>query len=105
MSWGRLTLALLVVMALVWPSTAAAVPTLTKKQAVRAVTREVKVEYRLDYPDVTCKRLSRVRMKCRFQGLTDADVFEGNIEGHRGTAYVQRYSYGIDVRITSYRRA
>jgi len=55
------------------------------------------------YPKVTCSKLTSKRYRCKFKGLTRRDVSEGNVDGHSGSAYVIRYSYGIDVRLFGYR--
>lgn len=77
---------------------------LTRKQAIRAVEREARSSYGMPDAAVSCKKLTAKMQKCRFWGLTRADYREGNIGGHSGTAYVRRYSYGIDVRVVGFRR-
>jgi curli biogenesis system outer membrane secretion channel CsgG len=100
-----LILAAIVAAALVAPSPVSAkVASLTHAQAVRAVEREVKAEYNMSYPDVTCKKLTAKRQKCRFHGLARDDVRDNNVGGHSGTAYVTRLRYGTDVRVTSYHK-
>lgn len=98
-------LALLVLSLIVFVPEAAATSKLTSSQAKRAVKREIRSQYDVAYYDsLTCARLTRVKMKCHFDVVTDDDVADGNIEGHRGVAYATKYSDGIDVRITSFRK-
>lgn len=89
---------------LVASPSAAAASSLTSKQAIRAVEREVRFDYGMRYPDVFCRRLEYNLQKCHFWGLTHRDELKGDLTGHSGNAYVRRYASGIDVRITNYRR-
>lgn len=90
----------------VFPSGAAGLgfSSLSRKQAVRAVEKEVRTDYGMRYPDVTCRRLEANLQKCHFWGMDHHDELENDLAGHSGNAYVQRYADGIDVRITGYRR-
>src|SRR3954468_15479803 len=83
---------------------AAAASSLTSKQAVRAVEREIRTDYGMKTSFVTCRRLGANLQKCHFWGLSHRDELKGDLTGHSGNAYVRRYASGVDVRITGYRR-
>jgi len=98
-----LILVAIVAMGCIAPTIASA-RDLTRAQAIRAVEREVDSTYGNTPDEVVCRKLTAKRQRCRFHLLTPRDITEGNVGGHSGIAYVRRYSYGIDVRITGYRR-
>lgn len=78
---------------------------LTKGAAVRALDRELRNgSYDMATTDIRCKRLTRKKMRCAFDGLTEKDVSTGNIDGHYGLAYVVKYRYGIDVRVVKFKK-
>lgn len=96
----RLTIAVLVAACLALPCSAMAAG-LTRKQAIRAVEREVRASYDVDPYEVTCKKLTAKMQRCRFEGL---HTREQGLKIYSGTASVRRYRYGIDVRVLSFRR-
>jgi hypothetical protein len=103
MSRSLLILLALVAVGCIAPAVASA-RDLTRAQAIRAVERDVDATYGNTPNEVVCKKITAKRQRCQFHLLTRRDITEGNVGGHSGIAYVRRYSYGIDVRITGYHR-
>jgi hypothetical protein len=76
---------------------AAPAEAITSNDARRAVKRELRQLYEVRYPTIRCFRLTTTRISCRWRGLSDTDVFEGNVDGWRGVATVRQRRFGVSV--------
>jgi hypothetical protein len=74
---------------------------LKAREAKRAVERELRRDYEIKYPTISCSRLTSRRMRCRWEGLSRLDVARGNPSGWAGIARVTEFrGGGKDVRIS-----
>lgn len=74
---------------------------LSVREAKRAIKRELRLDYEIKYPSISCSRLTPRRMRCRWDGLSRLDVVRGNPSGWAGIARVTEFSGGgIDVRVS-----
>jgi hypothetical protein len=79
---------------------AAAIPVLTEAQGRAALVRHLDSQYAVQNPTISCNRVSRVRLRCHFDGLTPSDLIEGNTRSWSGYATVTRTATRITVLVT-----
>lgn len=79
---------------------AVTVPYLTDAQARAALVRYLDSAWEVQNPTIECRRVSRVRERCQWDGLTPADLIVGNTRSWAGYATVTRTTRKITVLVT-----